>query len=116
MGTGVRSIVKFRTVSFALALAILAWAAFFGPGGKKRVPAIRATSATTLPRAPAKPIHVDNPANIYAAAGANMMSTAVADVPYRIYVPESADSYVDVTPLAALVPFAVLIAAFMPLT
>ena len=34
--------------------------------------------------------------NIYAAAGANMFSPAVRGVPYRIYVPESASSYVDV--------------------
>src|SRR5258708_35224264 len=35
MDTGVRSIVKFRTVSFALALAILAWAAFSIAAQKK---------------------------------------------------------------------------------
>jgi YVTN family beta-propeller protein len=34
--------------------------------------------------------------NIYAAAGANMFSPAVAGMPYRVYVPESASSYVDV--------------------
>ncbi|HUO47557.1 MAG TPA: YncE family protein [Acidimicrobiales bacterium] len=34
--------------------------------------------------------------NIYAAAGANMLSPAVRGVPARVYVPESASSYVDV--------------------
>jgi YVTN family beta-propeller protein len=34
--------------------------------------------------------------NIYAAAGANMFSPAVRGVPSKVYVPESASSYVDV--------------------
>ena len=34
--------------------------------------------------------------NIYAAAGAGMLSPTVRGMPYRIYVPESASSYVDV--------------------
>jgi YVTN family beta-propeller protein len=37
-----------------------------------------------------------NPANIYADAGANMLSAAVRGVPYRIYVPNSGGSTVTV--------------------
>src|ERR1700678_348595 len=39
---------------------------------------------------------VPNPANIYADAGANMLSPAVRAVPYRIYVPNSGGSTVTV--------------------
>ena len=39
---------------------------------------------------------VPNPANIYADAGANMLSPAVRGVPYRIYVPNSGGSTVTV--------------------
>jgi YVTN family beta-propeller protein len=39
---------------------------------------------------------VTDPANIYAAAGANMLSPAVRPVPYRIYVPNSGGSTVTV--------------------
>jgi YVTN family beta-propeller protein len=39
---------------------------------------------------------VTDPANIYAAAGANMLSPAVRGVPYRIYVPNSGGSTVTV--------------------
>src|SRR5690242_361883 len=39
---------------------------------------------------------VANPANIYAGAGAGMLSPAVRGVPYRIYVPESGGSTVTV--------------------
>jgi YVTN family beta-propeller protein len=39
---------------------------------------------------------VTDPANIYAAAGANMLSPAVRGVPYRIYVPDSGGSTVTV--------------------
>jgi YVTN family beta-propeller protein len=39
---------------------------------------------------------VANPLNLYADAGANMLSPAVKGVPYRIYVPNSEGSSVDV--------------------
>jgi YVTN family beta-propeller protein len=39
---------------------------------------------------------VVNPANIYAAAGANMLTPATRGVPYRIYVPDSGGSTVTV--------------------
>ena len=39
---------------------------------------------------------VTDPANIYAAAGPNMLSPAVSGVPYRIYVPNSGGSSVTV--------------------
>ena len=39
---------------------------------------------------------VTDPANIYADAGANMLSPAVRGVPYRIYVPNSGGSTVTV--------------------
>lgn len=38
----------------------------------------------------------NQPGNIYAADGPTMLSPAVRNVPYRIYVPESGSSYVDV--------------------
>lgn len=40
--------------------------------------------------------------NIYAAAGANMLSPAVANQPYRLYVPESASSDIDVVDPATM--------------
>ena len=45
---------------------------------------------------------VANPANIYADAGANMLSPAVRGVPYRIYVPNSGGSTVTVINPATL--------------
>ena len=45
---------------------------------------------------------VANPANIYADAGANMLSPAVRGVPYRIYVPDSGGSTVTVINPATL--------------
>jgi YVTN family beta-propeller protein len=58
------------------------------PGG-----AVRDSELTTpLAGMPAVP----NPANIYADAGANMLSPAVRGVPYRIYVPNSGGSTVTV--------------------
>ena len=51
-------------------------------------------SDLTVPLAGMPP--VANPANIYADAGANMLSPAVRGVPYRIYVPNSGGSTVTV--------------------
>jgi YVTN family beta-propeller protein len=51
-------------------------------------------SDLTVPLAGMPP--VANPANIYADAGANMLSPAVSGVPYRIYVPNSGGSTVTV--------------------
>lgn len=48
---------------------------------------LAATSTSTVP---------PGPPNIYAAAGADMMSPTVAGVPYRLYVPSSAGSDVQV--------------------
>ena len=48
--------------------------------------------STPLPGMPP----VTDPANIYADAGANMLSPAVRGVPYRIYVPNSGGSTVTV--------------------
>ena len=45
---------------------------------------------------------VTDPANIYADAGANMLSPAVRGVPYRIYVPDSGGSTVTVINPATL--------------
>src|SRR2546430_11336204 len=45
---------------------------------------------------------VADPANIYADAGADMLSPAVRGVPYRIYVPESGGSTVTVINPATL--------------
>jgi YVTN family beta-propeller protein len=63
------------------------------PGGQKGSGGYpRSDLATPLPGMPA----VTNPANIYAAAGANMMSPATRGVPYRLYVPNSGGSSVTV--------------------
>jgi YVTN family beta-propeller protein len=59
----------------------------------------RSTTATTLPPAEPGPGPTTAPAgptNLYAAAGANMLSPAVAGMPYRIYVPDSAGRDVQV--------------------
>jgi DNA-binding beta-propeller fold protein YncE len=53
-------------------------------------------SAVTHPTGPPAPAHTVAAGNLYAAVGANMLSPAVRDMPYRLYVPESASSYVDV--------------------
>jgi YVTN family beta-propeller protein len=82
------------SVGIAVAVLVVAWAVASTTGNKKTK--ARATPTTTLPRVPAKPIPIPDPANIYAAAGANMLSPAAAKAPYRIYVPESADEFVDV--------------------
>jgi YVTN family beta-propeller protein len=52
----------------------------------------RSDLMTPLPGMPA----VTNPSNIYAAAGANMLSPVTRGVPYRIYVPNSGGSTVTV--------------------
>lgn len=54
---------------------------------------VRSTSANApLPGTPP----IASPHNLYADAGANMLSAAVKGVPYRIYVPNSEGSSVDV--------------------
>jgi YVTN family beta-propeller protein len=54
----------------------------------------RATSTTAAKPTPTSTAVA--PTNIYAAAGANMLSPTVKAVPYRIYVPDSAGSEVEV--------------------
>ncbi|MDQ6724782.1 MAG: YncE family protein [Actinomycetota bacterium] len=60
----------------------------------------RATTTTAMPPSTAPTSTTvaapAGPANIYAAAGANMLSPVVAKMPYRIYVPDSAGSDVEV--------------------
>jgi YVTN family beta-propeller protein len=54
------------------------------------------TTASTATSRPPVSSSTSPTTNIYAAAGANMFSPAVRGMPYRVYVPESASSYVDV--------------------
>ena len=84
-----------------LALVVLA-VTWLGVRAQER-PAARsgpsASGSTSLPGSPPSSPPVPDPAgtgNIYAAAGAGMMSPAVAGMPYRIYVPDSAGSDVEV--------------------
>jgi YVTN family beta-propeller protein len=76
----------------ALTLVFLAWA-----GVRSQRPTVDASlpSTTVAPGAPPADVKAP-PSNIYAAAGANMLSPTVAGMPYRIYVPNSAGSDVDV--------------------
>lgn len=53
-------------------------------------------SRAKQPSAPTTTTSSASPTNIYAADGPNMLSPKVRNMPYRIYVPESTSSYVDV--------------------
>jgi DNA-binding beta-propeller fold protein YncE len=84
----------------ALTVVLLAWGLRLqSQGGASLASRAPATSTTTAAPAagpaPAEPTKTD-PANVYAAAGANMLSPTVASMPYRIYVPDSAGSDVQV--------------------
>ena len=76
-----------------LVIAGVAWA-------RNRTPAAPAGSPTGADGATAATAGTTTTAtsrpNVYAATGVGMMSPAVAGMPYRIYVPESAGSEVDV--------------------
>ncbi|MEA2717353.1 MAG: hypothetical protein QOI99_1670 [Actinomycetota bacterium] len=79
-------------VGIACTLAVVAWGVARLPTGDTAAsPGSRASTTTstttTIP---------SGPANVYAAAGANMLSPKLASVPYRIYVPDSAASTVEV--------------------
>lgn len=87
-----------RTVLLVLMSAVVlgggVWSNTRGPEASKakdQPPAQNQTETTTI-TATAVPGDV----NVYAAAGANMLSPAVAGMPYRLYVPQSAGSGVDV--------------------
>lgn len=95
-----------RRVWMLVALTVVVFAAGFvwssGQGAGDGSPVRSAGPPVTLP-----PASVDTPAapgvtNIYAATGAGMLSPAVADMPYRLYVPESAGSDVDVVDPATM--------------
>jgi DNA-binding beta-propeller fold protein YncE len=62
--------------------------------GRTTRPPVRARNAASAPLPGMPPIA--NATNIYADAGPNMLSQAVSGVPYRIYVPNSEGSSVDV--------------------
>jgi len=70
------------------------WSDTRGPKASKAraLPAVQSPALTTTTTATTVPGDL----NIYAAAGADMLSPAVAGVPYRLYVPQSAGSGVDV--------------------
>jgi YVTN family beta-propeller protein len=109
-----------RTLLVAgLLVGAFAWVANdLGPAGRSRAnspasstpPGTRSASGSTRGPATTRPDgagsdltvplagmpKVANPANIYADAGANMLSPAVRGVPYRIYVPNSGGSTVTV--------------------
>jgi YVTN family beta-propeller protein len=63
-----------------------------GPGAEW--PVVSPEADLSVPLAGMPP--VTDPANIYAQAGANMLSPAVRGVPYRVYVPNSGGSTVTV--------------------
>ncbi|HET6794894.1 MAG TPA: YncE family protein [Acidimicrobiales bacterium] len=76
------------TLAAAALALILAGCATSSPSSGPTTTTSRSTS--TSPSSP-------NPAHgIYSAAGTDMFAPAVRNMPYRIYVPESASSYVDV--------------------
>jgi len=81
----------------ALTVVLLAWGLRLQSRGtpvESRATPPPTTTTTAAPAALAG-VKVD-PNNIYAAAGANMLSPTVASMPYRIYVPNSAGSDVHV--------------------
>jgi YVTN family beta-propeller protein len=110
----------FIIISMTVVAAVTAFAVVFGrPSETHEARPVRvarlgsASASPTQPPAPAATWPVDssvsdlseplpgmppvpNPANIYADAGANMLSPAVLGVPYRIYVPNSGGSTVTV--------------------
>ena len=84
-----------RAVPGLLAVSLAAATLAACGGGKAPSTALGTTTSTTVPRQ-ISTTTTAGPTNIYAAAGANMLSPKVAGVPYRIYVPNSAGSDVDV--------------------
>lgn len=96
---------RFRSVAgVAVAAVVLVWLGVtLQPRGGtpllQQAAGTRATSTTTttLPVTTSTSVPAPaGPTNIYAAAGANMLSPTVASMPYRIYVPDSAGSDVEV--------------------
>lgn len=82
-------------VLLALSLAVAALTAC-GSGKAPATALAKVPPATNSPTSTTRGTTVAAPTNIYAAAGANMFSPKVAGVPYRLYVPNSAGSDVDV--------------------
>jgi YVTN family beta-propeller protein len=83
-----------RALLLLLAVTVLvagdvAWESRDRPSRKVRSQAAQPSTTTTSTTPP-------GPVNIYAAAGVGMMSPTVANVPYRLYVPSSAGSDVQV--------------------
>jgi YVTN family beta-propeller protein len=95
---------RFRSAAaLAAAAAVLVWLGVTlqprGDTSLLRGGGAPATTTTTEPATTSTSVAATaptDPANIYAAAGANMLSPTVANMPYRIYVPDSAGSDVEV--------------------
>lgn len=83
-----------RTAPASARLALLAIGLILSACAATTSPVHRPTT-TTAPGS-AAPASTTPSGDIYAAAGANMLSPAVKGQLYRVYVPESASSYVDV--------------------
>ena len=91
-------------VGVVLSGAVVGTGLLHGSSGQEAVgtsqpPTTVTTTAptTTAPTRTASPPTTLGPdTNIYAAAGANMFSSVVASMPYRVYVPESGGSVVEV--------------------
>jgi YVTN family beta-propeller protein len=84
-----------------VSVVLVAWGLHVGTGDGTRVISRAAPATTVAPagatQAPPTPAPAPGgPTNIYAADGANMLSPTVASMPYRIYVPDSAGSDVQV--------------------
>ena len=90
--------VRARLAAGALVVIVaLGWVAERETGGGTHLASKGPAPTTTAgDPAPTSGTAQAGPVNIYAADGANMLSPTVADMPYRIYVPDSAGSDVQV--------------------
>ena len=88
-------------VGAVVSAAVVATGLWHGSTGQHEVvgsdaPGRVTTTATTAATRALPPTPLGPDANIYADAGANMLSPVVSSTPYRVYVPESGGSVVDV--------------------
>ena len=79
----------------ALSIAVVSIGIMRSPSAEEALESSTGRKSVATQPTTTRPTNPDD-VNIYAAAGANMLSPVVASVPYRIYVPESAGSVVDV--------------------
>jgi YVTN family beta-propeller protein len=79
-----------------LTLVLVTWAGILSHPRSQKVSSLPQAPPGSAVSADAQAAAAHEPTNIYAAAGANMLNATVADMPYRIYVPSSAGSDVQV--------------------